>query len=164
LIDLIERKAINLEQIQYVVLDEADEMLNMGFKDDIEFILQNTPKRESTWLFSATMPPEIKRVSKKYMKDPFEVTVGKTNTVPIKYRPPVLPWLPPHHRYEALKRLIDFNPGIYGIIFTRTKLDAQDIAEKLTREGYDIDALHGDLTQQQRDKVMGEFREKTYSC
>lgn len=159
LIDLIERKAIDLEQIKYVVLDEADEMLNMGFKDDIEFILQNTPKREATWLFSATMPPEIKRVSKKYMKDPFEVTVGKTNSASknIDHQFFVVN---AHHRYEALKRLIDFNPGIYGIIFTRTKLDAQNIAEKLTRDGYDIDALHGDLTQQQRDKVMGAFREK----
>jgi ATP-dependent RNA helicase DeaD len=160
LIDLIERKAINLEQIKYVVLDEADEMLNMGFKDDIEFILQNTPQRDSTWLFSATMPAEIKRVSKRYMKDPFEVTVGKVNTgnKSIDHQFFVVN---AHHRYEALKRLIDFNPGIYGIIFTRTKLDAQDIAEKLTREGYDIDALHGDLTQGQRDKVMGQFRDKS---
>jgi len=160
LIDLIERKAINLEQISYVVLDEADEMLNMGFQDDIEFILQNTPKRESTWLFSATMPPEIKRVSKKYMQTPKEITVGKVNTanknIDHQYYVAAA-----HHRYETLKRLIDFNPGIYGIIFTRTKADAQSIAERLTREGYDIDALHGDLTQQQRDKVMGEFREKT---
>ncbi|HRQ17185.1 MAG TPA: DEAD/DEAH box helicase [Agriterribacter sp.] len=160
LIDLIERKAINLEQIKYVVLDEADEMLNMGFQDDIEFILQNTPNRESTWLFSATMPPEIRRVSKKYMKAPVEITVGKMNTanknVDHQYYVASA-----QHRYEALKRLIDFNPGIYGIIFTRTKADAQAIAEKLTREGYDIDALHGDLTQQQRDKVMGEFRDKT---
>jgi len=141
-------------------LDEADEMLNMGFQDDIEFILQNTPKRESTWLFSATMPAEIKRVSRKYMKDPFEITVGKANTgnknIDHQYFVTAA-----HHRYDALKRLIDFNPGIYGIIFTRTKADAQNIAERLTREGYDIDALHGDLTQQQRDKVMGEFREKT---
>lgn len=160
LIDLIERKAINLEQIKYVVLDEADEMLNMGFQDDIEFILQNTPNRESTWLFSATMPPEIRRVSKKYMQQPVEVTVGKVNTANknIDHQYYVTN---AQHRYEALKRLIDFNPGIYGIIFTRTKADAQNIAEKLTREGYDIDALHGDLTQQQRDKVMGEFREKT---
>ena len=160
LIDLIERKAINLEQIKYVVLDEADEMLNMGFQDDIEFILQNTPNRESTWLFSATMPPEIRRVSKKYMKEPVEITVGKMNTanknVDHQYYVTSA-----QRRYEALKRLIDFNPGIYGIIFTRTKADAQSIAEKLTREGYDIDALHGDLTQQQRDKVMGEFRDKT---
>ncbi|MDO6432368.1 DEAD/DEAH box helicase [Flavitalea sp. BT771] len=160
LIDLIERKAINLEQIKYVVLDEADEMLNMGFQDDIEFILQNTPQREATWLFSATMPAEIKRVSKKYMQSPKEITVGKMNTAnkAIDHHYYVTN---AHHRYEALKRLIDFNPGIYGIIFTRTKADAQNIAEKLTREGYDIDALHGDLTQQQRDKVMGEFREKT---
>jgi ATP-dependent RNA helicase DeaD len=160
LIDLIERKAINLEQIRYVVLDEADEMLNMGFEEDIEFILQNTPRREATWLFSATMPPEIRRVSKKYMQQPFEVTVGKMNTanknIDHQYYVTTA-----HHRYEALKRLIDFHPGIYGIIFTRTKADAQEIAEKLTREGYDIDALHGDLTQGQRDKVMGEFREKT---
>jgi ATP-dependent RNA helicase DeaD len=160
LIDLIERKAINLEEIKYVVLDEADEMLNMGFQDDIEFILQNTPKRDATWLFSATMPAEIKRVSRKYMKDPMEITVGKMNTANknIDHQYFVTN---AHHRYEALKRLIDFNPGIYGIIFTRTKADAQNISEKLTREGYDIDALHGDLTQQQRDKVMGEFREKS---
>src|ERR1700733_11271409 len=160
LIDLIERKAINLEQIKYVVLDEADEMLNMGFQDDIEFILQNTPKREATWLFSATMPSEIRRVSKKYMQSPTEITVGKMNTAnkSIDHQYYVTA---AHHRYETLKRLIDFNPGIYGLIFTRTKADAQGIAEKLTREGYDIDALHGDLTQQQRDKVMGEFRDKT---
>jgi ATP-dependent RNA helicase DeaD len=160
LIDLIERKAIDLSQIEYVVLDEADEMLNMGFQDDIEFILQNTPQRESTWLFSATMPPEIRRVSKKYMKSPVEITVGKVNTgnknIDHQYY-----ITSAQHRYDALKRLIDFNPGIYGIIFTRTKADAQSIAERLTREGYDIDALHGDLTQQQRDKVMGDFRDKT---
>jgi ATP-dependent RNA helicase DeaD len=160
LIDLIERKAINLGEIQYVVLDEADEMLNMGFQDDIEFILQNTPKKESTWLFSATMPPEIRKVSRKYMKEPVEVTVGQVNTSNknIDHQYFVVS---SQHRYEALKRLIDFNPGIYGIIFTRTKIDAQQIAEKLTREGYDIDALHGDLTQQQRDSVMGQFRERT---
>jgi ATP-dependent RNA helicase DeaD len=160
LIDLIERKAINLEEISLVILDEADEMLNMGFQEDVEFILQNTPKREATWLFSATMPPEIRRVSKKYMNQPVEITVGKMNTanrnIDHQYYVTAA-----HHRYETLKRIIDFNPGIYGIIFTRTKADAQGIAEKLTREGYDIDALHGDLTQQQRDKVMGEFRDKT---
>jgi ATP-dependent RNA helicase DeaD len=160
LIDLIERKAINLDQIKYVVLDEADEMLNMGFQDDIEFILQNTPKRDATWLFSATMPPEIRKVSRRYMKEPFEVTVGKANTgnknIDHQYFVTSA-----QHRYETLKRLIDFNPGIYGLIFTRTKADAQEIAERLTREGYDIDALHGDLTQQQRDKVMGQFRDKS---
>ena len=160
LIDLIERKAIDLEQIKYVVLDEADEMLNMGFRDDIEFILKNTPNRESTWLFSATMPPEVKQVSKRYMTSPVEVTVGKANTgnVNIDHQYYVTS---AQNRYEALKRIIDFNPGIYGIVFTRTKLDAQEISERLTREGYDIDALHGDLTQAQRDKVMGQFRDKT---
>ncbi|HUR65171.1 MAG TPA: DEAD/DEAH box helicase [Chitinophagaceae bacterium] len=160
LIDLIERKAINLEKIHYVVLDEADEMLNMGFKDDIEFILKNTPNRQSTWLFSATMPAEIRQVSKKYMDKPFEITIGKTNAgaanIDHQY------YATQHHnRYEVLKRIIDFNPGIYGIVFARTKADTQDIAEKLTREGYDIDAIHGDLTQQQRDKVMGLFRDKS---
>ncbi|HEY0355256.1 MAG TPA: DEAD/DEAH box helicase, partial [Flavisolibacter sp.] len=160
LIDLIERKAINLEEIKYVVLDEADEMLNMGFQEDIEFILQNTPQRDSTWLFSATMPPEIRKVSKKYMQQPAEITVGKMNTAN-KNIDHQFVITSAQHRYETLKRLIDFNPGMYGIIFTRTKADAQDIAEKLTREGYDIDALHGDLTQQQRNKVMDEFREKT---
>jgi ATP-dependent RNA helicase DeaD len=160
LIDLIERKAINLEEIKYVVLDEADEMLNMGFQEDIEFILQNTPQRDSTWLFSATMPPEIRSVSKRYMQTPTEITVGKMNTANknVDHQYYVTG---SQYRYEALKRLIDFNPGMYGIIFTRTKADAQDIAEKLTREGYDIEPLHGDLTQAQRNKVMGEFREKT---
>ncbi|HET9431959.1 MAG TPA: DEAD/DEAH box helicase, partial [Chitinophagaceae bacterium] len=119
LIDLIERKAINLEMIQFVVLDEADEMLNMGFKDDIEFILQNTPNRQSTWLFSATMPAEIRQVSKKYMEKPFEITIGKVNegNVNIDHQ-----YYATQHvnRYETLKRIIDFNPGLYGIIFTRT--------------------------------------------
>ncbi|WP_447641696.1 MULTISPECIES: DEAD/DEAH box helicase [Chitinophagaceae] len=160
LIDLIERKAIQLDKIKYVVLDEADEMLNMGFQDDIEFILQNTPMREYTWLFSATMPNEIRRVTKKYMTEPLEITVGTVNTANknIEHQYYVTS---ASYRYETLKRLIDYNPGIYGIIFTRTKVDAQNIAEKLTREGYDIDALHGDLTQQQRDKVMKAFRDKT---
>lgn len=160
LIDLIERKAIDLGEIEYVVLDEADEMLNMGFQEDIEFILQNTPNRQATWLFSATMPAEIRKVSKRYMNSPAEVTVGKANTgtktVDHQYFV-----TSSHQRYEALKRLIDFNPGIYGIIFTRTKADAQEISERLTREGYDIDSLHGDLSQGQRDKVMGQFRDKS---
>jgi ATP-dependent RNA helicase DeaD len=127
LIDLIERKAINLEKIKYVVLDEADEMLNMGFQDDVEFILQNTPARESTWLFSATMPPEIKRVSKKYMREPVEVTVGKVNAAN-KSIDHQFYMTSAQHRYETLKRIIDFNPGLYGLIFTRTKADAQDRA------------------------------------
>ena len=160
LIDLIERRAIDLNDINYVVLDEADEMLNMGFKDDIEFILKETVNRHSMWLFSATMPSEIKQVSKRYMDKPFEVAVGKVNSTNVNIDHQY--FLTQHvNRYETLKRIIDFNPGIYGIIFTRTKADAQNITEQLVREGYDIDALHGDLTQAQRDKVMGRFREKS---
>ena len=159
LIDLIERKAIDLQKVKYVVLDEADEMLNMGFRDDIDFVLKNTINRESTWLFSATMPPEVRAISRNYMDDPKEITVGKKNSgnANIDHQYIVVA---AHHRYETLKRYIDFNPGMYGIIFTRTKADAQDIAEKLVKEGYEIEALHGDLTQQQRDKVMGRFRSK----
>lgn len=160
LIDLIERKAIDLQKVKYVVLDEADEMLNMGFRDDIDFVLQNTINRESIWLFSATMPPAVKAISKNFMTSPKEVTVGKKNSgnVNIDHQYYVAP---AHQRYETLKRLIDFNPGMYAIIFTRTKADAQDMSEKLAKSGYDIEALHGDLTQQQRDKVMGRFRSKT---
>ncbi len=160
LIDLIERKAIQLENIHYVVLDEADEMLNMGFREDIEFILQNTPARQSAWLFSATMPSEVKQVSKRFMKSPFEITIGKVNATNVNIDHQY--YVTGHsNRYETLKRMIDFNPGIYGIVFTRTKADAQGITESLIREGYDIEALHGDLTQVQRDKVMGRFREKS---
>lgn len=159
LIDMIERKAIDLQKVKYVVLDEADEMLNMGFRDDIDFVLKNTINRESTWLFSATMPPEVRAISKNYMENPKEITVGKKNTantnIDHQYYVAAA-----QHRYETLKRLVDFNPGMYGIIFTRTKADAQEIAERLSKEGYDIEALHGDLTQQQRDKVMGRFRTK----
>ena len=159
LIDLIERKAIDLQKVKYVVLDEADEMLNMGFRDDIDFVLKNTINRESIWLFSATMPPEVRAIAKNFMTNPKEITVGKKNSgnVNIDHQFFIVA---AHQRYETLKRYIDFNPGMYGIIFTRTKLDAQDIAEKLVREGYEIEALHGDLTQQQRDKVMGRFRQK----
>jgi len=160
LIDLIERKAIDLQKVKYVVLDEADEMLNMGFRDDIDFVLKNTINRESTWLFSATMPPEVRAISRNYMENPKEVTVGKKNSgnVNIDHQYSIVP---AQHRYESLKRLIDFNPGMYGIIFTRTKADAQEVAERLAKAGYDIEALHGDLTQQQRDKVMGRFRSKS---
>ena len=159
LIDLIERKAIDLQKVKYVVLDEADEMLNMGFRDDIDFVLKNTINRESTWLFSATMPPEVRAISKNYMENPKEVTVGKKNSgnVNIDHQFFVVP---ASQRYEALKRLIDFNPGMYGIIFTRTKADAQEVSERLAKSGYEIEALHGDLSQQQRDKVMGRFRSK----
>ncbi len=159
LIDLIERKAIDLQKVKYVVLDEADEMLNMGFRDDIDFVLKNTVNRESIWLFSATMPPEVRAIAKNFMTNPKEITVGKKNSGNVNIDHQYL-IVAAHHRYETLKRYIDFTPGMYGIIFTRTKLDAQDIAEKLVREGYEIEALHGDLTQQQRDKVMGRFRQK----
>jgi len=160
LIDLIERKAIDLQKVKYVVLDEADEMLNMGFRDDIDFVLKNTINRESTWLFSATMPPEVRAISRNYMDNPKEVTVGRKNSSNenIDHQYSVVP---AQHRYESLKRLIDFNPGMYGIIFTRTKIDAQEVSERLSKAGYDIEALHGDLTQQQRDKVMGRFRSKS---
>ncbi|MBA3674747.1 MAG: DEAD/DEAH box helicase [Chitinophagaceae bacterium] len=160
LIDMIERKAIDLEKVKYVVLDEADEMLNMGFRDDIDFVLKNTIKRESTWMFSATMPPEVKAISKNFMRNPQEVTVGKKNTANVNIDHQYF-ITPAQSRYETLKRLVDFNPGMYGIIFTRTKADAQEVAERLVKEGYDIEALHGDLTQQQRDKVMGRFRQKS---
>jgi ATP-dependent RNA helicase DeaD len=159
LIDVIERKAIDLTHIHYVVLDEADEMLNMGFREDIEYVLQHTPERQSIWLFSATMPVEVKEVSKRFMNKPFEITIGKLNTANASIDHQYFMVLH-SNRYEALKRLIDFNPGIYGIIFTRTKIDAQNIAEMLVREGYDVEALHGDLTQAQRDKVMARFRAK----
>ncbi len=160
LIDLIERKAIDLQKVKYVVLDEADEMLNMGFRDDIDFVLKNTINRESIWLFSATMPPEVRAISRNFMTDPKEITVGKKNSgnVNIDHQFFVSP---AHQRYETLKRLIDFNPGMYGIIFVRTKAGAQDVSERLSKAGYEIEALHGDLTQQQRDKVMGRFRSKT---
>ena len=159
LIDLIERKAIDLQKVKYVVLDEADEMLNMGFRDDIDFVLKNTINRESIWLFSATMPPEVRAISKNFMTNPKEITVGKKNSGNVNIDHQYF-LTAAHHRYETLKRLIDFNPGMYGIIFTRTKADAQEISERLSKNGYDIEALHGDLTQQQRDKVMGRFRSK----
>jgi len=159
LIDMIERKAIDLEKVKYVVLDEADEMLNMGFRDDIDFVLKNTINRESTWLFSATMPSEVRAISKNFMHHPQEVTVGKKNTANVNIDHQYF-ITPAHSRFETLKRLVDFNPGMYGIIFTRTKIDAQNIAEKLSKEGYDVESLHGDLTQQQRDRVMQRFRNK----
>lgn len=160
LIDMIERKAIDLQKVKYVVLDEADEMLNMGFRDDIDFVLKNTIAKESTWLFSATMPAAVKAISKNFMDNPIEVTMGKKNTANVNIDHQYF-ITPAHNRFDTLKRLVDFNPGMYGVIFTRTKADAQDVAERLVREGYDIEALHGDLTQQQRDKVMGRFRNKS---
>jgi len=159
LIDMIERKAIDLEKVKYVVLDEADEMLNMGFREDIDFVLKNTNNRESTWLFSATMPAEVRAISRNFMHDPQEVTVGKKNTANVNIDHEYF-ITQANSRFETLKRLVDFNPGMYGIIFTRTKIDAQNIAEKLSKEGYNVEALHGDLTQQQRDRVMQRFRNR----
>jgi len=159
LIDMIERKAIDLEKVKYVVLDEADEMLNMGFRDDIDFVLKNTVNRESTWLFSATMPSEVRAIAKNFMQHPQEVTVGKKNTANVNIDHCYF-ITPAQSRFETLKRLVDFNPGMYGIIFTRTRLDAQNISEKLSKEGHGVEALHGDLTQQQRDRVMQRFRNK----
>lgn len=160
LLDIIERGAINFDQVRYAVLDEADEMLNMGFQEDINNILSKTPQSKTTWLFSATMPQEVRRIAQNYMTDPFELTVGNKNSgnVNIEHEYYVVR---PREKYAALKRIVDYNPEIFGIIFTRTKIESQEIAESLIRDGYNADALHGDLTQQQRDKVMKRFREKS---
>ena len=160
LLDIIDRKAVNFSNVRYAVLDEADEMLNMGFQEDINNILSNTPEEKTTWLFSATMPQEVRRIAQKYMTDPFELTVGNKNSgnANIEHEYYVVR---PREKYAALKRIVDFNPEIFGIIFTRTKIESQEIAESLIRDGYNADALHGDLTQQQRDKVMKRFREKS---
>jgi ATP-dependent RNA helicase DeaD len=160
LIDLLDRKAIKLDEISFVVLDEADEMLNMGFQEDIDYILENTPDERNTWLFSATMPPEVRTIAKKYMKDPFELTVGKKNAGAENIEH-VYYVVHARDRYMALKRIVDFNPDIFGIVFCRTKIESQDVAEKLIKDGYNADAIHGDLSQQQRDKVMGQFRNRS---
>ena len=160
LIDLIERKAINLEQISYVVLDEADEMLNMGFKEDIDGILSHTPDEKSTWLFSATMPKDVEKISKSYMTNPLEITVGSKN-VGAENIQHVFYNVSERDRYKAVKRILDFNPNIYGLIFCRTRRTTQDVADKLLKEGYNAAPLHGDLSQMQRDKAMEKFRDKT---
>jgi ATP-dependent RNA helicase DeaD len=163
LIDLLERGAINLDEVKVLVLDEADEMLNMGFRDDIDFILKNTPVRESTWLFSATMNNDVRRISKRYMKDPKEVAVAKENigneNIDHQYFVTNA-----HQRFDALRRILDFAPDVYGIIFTRTKQDCQDISEKLMREGYHVSPLHGDMDQKMRTKVMDRFKRKQFQC
>jgi ATP-dependent RNA helicase DeaD len=160
LIDLIDRKAVHLNTIRYVVLDEADEMLNMGFKEELDKILSYTPDTKITWLFSATMPREVKSIMKNYMSDPHELTVGDKNIGNVNIE---------HHfvvvhekdKYLALKRILDYNPDIFGLIFCRTRIDTQRIAEMLMKDGYNADALHGDLTQQQRDRVMMKFRQRS---
>lgn len=160
LIDLIERKKIKLQTIQYVVLDEADEMLNMGFKEDIDQILTQTPAEKSVWLFSATMPKEVASIAKNYMESPFEITVGGKNegNKNIEHDYYVVR---ERDRYEALKRIIDFNPDIYGLIFCRTRMETGKVADKLMAEGYNAEPLHGDLSQAQRDRVMDKFRQRT---
>ncbi|NOT77343.1 MAG: DEAD/DEAH box helicase [Cyclobacteriaceae bacterium] len=160
LIDLIERKTINLGTIKYIVLDEADEMLNMGFKEDIDKILSFTPEDKSTWLFSATMPREVRAIMKNYMTDPFELSVGESHTgnANIEHR---YVMVQEREKYMALKRILDFNPDIFGLIFCRTRIDTQRVAEMLMKDGYNADSLHGDLNQQQRDRVMMKFRERS---
>lgn len=160
MLDIINRKAIDFTQVQFVVLDEADEMLNMGFQEDIDQILSTTPDDKKTWLFSATMPTEVRRIAKKYMTDPFELTMGTKNTgnVNISHEYYVVR---ARDKYAAFKRIVDYNPEIFGIVFCRTKIETQEIAESLIKDGYNADALHGDLSQQQRDKVMKRYRERS---
>ncbi len=158
-LDLIKRNKLKVNEIKWVVLDEADEMLSMGFKDDLDAILENSPKEKQTLLFSATMPNEIVAISQKYMRNIFEISVGKRNTGAENVE---------HHyyvvhardRYIALKRIADINPNIYGIIFCRTRSETKEVADKLMHDGYNADALHGDLSQAQRDHVMNRFRNK----
>lgn len=157
LVDLINRKAINLTEVECVVLDEADEMLNMGFKEDLDFILKATPDTKSTWLFSATMPKEVANIAKNYMTNPLEVTIGTKNQSNENIEH-IYFSIKEKDRYAALKRLIDFNPKIFGLVFCRTRHETQQVAEKLGKEGYSAEALHGDLSQAQRDRVMNMFR------
>ena len=155
--DMINRGLVNITQINYCILDEADEMLNMGFYEDIVNILSTTPDDKSTWLFSATMPQEVARIAKQFMHDPLEITVGTKNsgsaTVSHEFY-----LVNARDRYEALKRLADANPDIFSVVFCRTKRDTQAVAEKLIEDGYSAAALHGDLSQAQRDGVMKSFR------
>jgi ATP-dependent RNA helicase DeaD len=160
MLDIINRKAIDFSRVNFVVLDEADEMLNMGFQEDIDEILSTTPDDKKTWLFSATMPAEVRRISKKYMTDPHELTMGTKNTgnANIEHEYYIVR---ARDKYAAFKRIVDFNPEIFGIVFCRTKIETQEIAESLIKDGYNADSLHGDLSQQQRDKVMKRYRERS---
>jgi len=157
--DMISRRLVDISKIEYAVLDEADEMLNMGFFEDITEILSHTPDDKSTWLFSATMPKEVSLIAKKFMDNPTEVTVGHKNmgskNVSHEYF-----LVGARDRYQALKRLADANPEIFSVIFCRTKRDTQKVAEQLIEDGYNAGALHGDLSQNQRDVVMKSFRAK----
>lgn len=160
LLDLIKRKAINLQNVEYVVLDEADEMLNMGFKDDMDEILSHTLDNRVTWLFSATMPREIRRLVKTYMKDPLEVAVDaeQKSNKDIAHQYVVTK---SDNKISALKRFLDIQPDMKGIMFCRTKMDTQEIADELSKNGYSVEALHGDLSQRQRDTVMRHFKTRT---
>ena len=159
LMDLLSRKVINLKEIRFLILDEADEMLNMGFKEDIDHILSHTSEEKNVWLFSATMPREVRHIANTYMDNPMELTVGEKNqgNQNIEHQFMVVD---EKDRYPALKRIVDYNLDIFGVIFCRTKLDTQRVADHLIKDGYNADSLHGDLTQQQRDRVMKNFKSK----
>lgn len=157
LIDLINRGKVKLEAVRFLVLDEADEMLNMGFKEDLETILQSVPNDRRTLLFSATMPNEIAKIAKNYMQNAAEISVGIRNSGAENVEH-IYYMVQAANRYLALKRIVDMNPDIYGIVFCRTRQETKDVAEKLMRDGYNADALHGDLSQAQRDTVMNKFR------
>ncbi len=157
--DMISRRLVNISKIQYAVLDEADEMLNMGFYEDITDILSHTPEDKNTWLFSATMPKEVSVIAKKFMSNPEEITVGHKN-IGAENVSHEFYLVNARDRYLALKRLADANPDIFSVIFCRTKRDTQKVAEQLLDDGYNAGALHGDLSQNQRDLVMKSFRNK----
>jgi ATP-dependent RNA helicase DeaD len=160
LLDLIRRKAVSTRRIQYAVLDEADEMLSMGFQEDIDDILKQIPENKHAWLFSATMPPGAALIAKTYMQDPVEISIGRRN-VGAKDIEHTCYVIKEKDRYAALKRLIDHEPDIYGLIFCRTRQETRTVAEKLMKEGYNAEALHGDLSQEQRNYVMRKFRDRT---
>jgi ATP-dependent RNA helicase DeaD len=159
LIDLVKRKALKLDQIKYLVLDEADEMLNMGFKDELDTILEFTPDTKKTWLFSATMPREIRRMVKQYMESPFEVSVDPKTTVNanIEHRYAVVKQA---DKTEAMSRFLELEPDLYGVVFCRTRRDTQALAEDLLKMGFRADALHGEMSQPQRDRVMSRFKNR----
>jgi len=157
LIDLLQRKVVKMAQVSVAVLDEADEMLNMGFKEEIDRILDTLPPNRLIWLFSATMPSGVAAIADKYLTDPVKITVGGKHRSP-KNIEHTCYTMREKDRYEALKRVLDFSPGIFGLVFCRTRKETQDVAARLMQDGYDADALHGDLSQAQRDYVMGKFR------
>lgn len=159
LIDLLKRGKVHLEAVRYLVLDEADEMLDMGFKDDLETILQSVPAERRTLLFSATMPNEIARIAKQYMSNATEIAVG-TRNAGAENVDHIYYMVQAKQRYPALKRIVDMNPDIYAIVFCRTRQETKEVAEKLMADGYNADALHGDLSQAQRDTVMHKFRQR----